>query len=62
MMQSMLRGELPKAKNDHHVEASKDEVESVALMWFDANGIICQAKGAMEDGEDLILEVWDTKE
>ena len=58
----MVKGELPAERDSHRAEASEEEIRSVARMWLDANGIICEAEEAMEDGKDLVLEVWDTKE
>jgi murein endopeptidase len=62
MMWSMVKGELPAEKDSHRAEASEEEIESVARMWLDANGILGMAEEAMEDGKDLILEVWYTDE
>ena len=62
MMRSMAKGDVPAERVSHRAEASWDEVRRVANMWFDVNGIIYMAEEAMEDGKDLILEVWDTKE
>jgi len=62
MMRSMAEGDLPAERLSYRAEASKEEIMRVARMWLDSNGIIFEAEQAMEDGEDLILEVWDTKE
>ena len=62
MMWSMVIGELPAEKFSHSAEASEEEIESVARMWLDANGILGMAEVGIEDGKDLILEVWETKE
>jgi|TARA_S200002703_G_scaffold75414_3_gene65075 hypothetical protein len=62
MMWSMVKGELPAERDSHRAGASEEEIRSVARMWLDANGIVYEAEEAMEDGKDLVLEVWDTKE
>lgn len=62
MMWSMVKGDLPVSMDSHHAEASEEEIESVARMWLDANGILGMAEEAIENGKDLILEVWNTKE
>ena len=62
MMWSMVIGELPAEKDSHYAEASEEEIESVARMWLDANGILGMAEVGIEDGKDLVLEVWNTDE
>ena len=60
MMWSVVKGDLPAEKDSHRALACPEEVESVARMWLDMNGILDQAEDAIENGEDLILEVWDS--
>lgn len=62
MMWSMVRGDLPANKDSHHAEACPEEIESVARMWLDTQGILSMAEKAIEDGKDLVLEVWYTDE
>ena len=60
MMWSVVKGDLPAERDSHHIEACPEEVKSVARMWLDMNGILYQAEDAIENGGDLILEVWDS--